>query len=94
MHYYQKFKKPTLADDSGLVIPAREDILGIHSARFAPEFSDYKDKNRALLEELKDLDDVDRRAYFVCYFCFYIKRIIQFYLYTSSTCYNNVHIID
>jgi len=71
--YFNKYKCPTLADDSGLVIPAREDILGIHSARYAPELSDYKDKNRHLLEDIKDLSEIDRAAYFVCYFCFYLS---------------------
>ena len=69
--YYDKFQVPTLADDSGLVIPARPDILGIHSARYAPEFSDYAQKNQALLKDIADLQD--RAAYFVCYFCFYVK---------------------
>ena len=71
--YNEFFKAPSLADDSGLVIPAREDILGVQSARFAPEFSDYKDKNRVLLEEIKDLSGDDRKAYFCCSFCFYIS---------------------
>ena len=72
--YNKKLKKPTMADDSGLVIPARADILGIHSARYAPEFSDYKDKNNKLLEDIKDLSDDDRKAYFACYLCFYLSE--------------------
>lgn len=71
--YFDRFNVPTLADDSGLVISARPDILGVQSARYAPEFSDYKDKNAKLLEELKDLADIDRGAHFVCYFCFYLR---------------------
>ena len=50
--YYQEFKMPTLADDSGLVIPARTDILGVQSARYAPEFDDYQQKNQALLKNM------------------------------------------
>jgi XTP/dITP diphosphohydrolase len=71
--YFDKFKSPSLADDSGLVLPIKPDILGIHSARYAPEFSDYKDKNNKLIEELKEVAHIDRVAYFVCYFCFYIS---------------------
>lgn len=71
--YFEKFKQPTVADDSGLVIPARPDILGIQSARFAPEYSDYKDKNKILLETIKDLNGDDRKAYFVCHLCFYFS---------------------
>ena len=70
--YYKAFKRPALADDSGLVIPARPDIMGIYSARFAPEYSDYNGKNQRLLEELKTLKGQDREAYFVCYLCFYL----------------------
>jgi len=72
--YFDEYKCPTLADDSGLVIPAREDILGVQSARYAPELSDYKDKNLHLLNDIKDLSEIDRAAYFVCYFCFYISE--------------------
>ena len=71
--YYEQFKTPTLADDSGLVIPARTDILGVHSARYAPEFSDYKDKNAHLLLDISQLVGDERKAYFVCYFCFYLR---------------------
>lgn len=71
--YFDKYQKPTLADDSGLVIPERPDILGIYSARFAPECEDYKDKNKKLIAEISDLKGEKRAAYFVCYFCFYIS---------------------
>lgn len=69
--YFEKFKTPTLADDSGLVVEERKDILGVHSARYAPHLEDYKDKNLELLEDLKNLED--RKAYFVCHLCFYIS---------------------
>ncbi len=71
--YFQKFKKPTVADDSGLVLPARPDILGIYSARYAPQFEDYKDKNNQLIQEIADLKGDERKAYFACYLCFYIS---------------------
>lgn len=69
--YFDRFKKPTLADDSGLVIPARADILGVQSARYAPELATYTEKNQALLKDLDGLKE--RKAYFVCYFCFYLN---------------------
>ncbi|MAX65598.1 MAG: non-canonical purine NTP pyrophosphatase [Halobacteriovoraceae bacterium] len=71
--YFKEFKTPTVADDSGLVIPKRPDILGIHSARFAPECGDYQDKNKRLLEEISALKNEERKAYFVCYLCFYLS---------------------
>lgn len=71
--YFDILKKPTVADDSGLVIPARTDILGIHSARYASHLEDYKAKNLALLEDIKELKGDKRKAYFVCYLCFYLS---------------------
>ena len=71
--YYEKFSRPAVADDSGLVIPAREDILGIYSARYAPEAEDYKEKNEILLKDIQDLKGDKRKAYFACYLCFYIS---------------------
>lgn len=67
--YYDKYKRPTLADDSGLVVNAIPDQLGVYSARFAPELPEYADKCRKLIEILKPHDD--KSAYFVCYLCFY-----------------------
>ena len=69
--YYDKYGKATVADDSGLVVPSMPEILGIYSARFAPECPDYKDKNLKLIELLKDSSEEERKAYFVCYLCFY-----------------------
>lgn len=71
--YFEKFGKPTVADDSGLVVPVFPDILGIYSARFEPDLSDYKDKNLKLIEMMNDLEAEKREAYFVCYLCFYIS---------------------
>lgn len=71
--YSEKFKAPAVADDSGLVVPSMPDILGVHSARFAPELSDYKDKNLKLIDVMNEVEDKNRSAYFVCYLCFYIS---------------------
>jgi len=69
--YFDKFKTPSLADDSGLVIESLPDILGVQSARFAPDLKDYKDKCHRLLDLLKNKED--RSAYFVCVLCFYLS---------------------
>jgi XTP/dITP diphosphohydrolase len=69
--YFDTFKSPALADDSGLVVEALPEILGIHSARFAPEFPDYSDKCKKLIELLEAKDN--HSAYFVCVLCFYIS---------------------
>jgi XTP/dITP diphosphohydrolase len=71
--YYDEFNKPSLADDSGLVVTALPDQLGVHSARFAPEFENYKDKCEKLISLLGDKNIEERSAYFVCYLCFYLS---------------------
>ena len=67
--YYNKFGKASVSDDSGLVVNALPDLLGVESANFAPELPEYSDKCKKLIELLKDKED--RSAYFVCYLCFY-----------------------
>ncbi len=69
--YYETYKTPALADDSGLNIEALPDILGVQSARFSPELSDYADKCRKVIELLQNKED--RSAYFVCVLCFYLS---------------------
>jgi len=53
----------TVADDSGLVVPALDGAPGIRSSRVAD--SD-PERIRWLLDEMKDLTGEQRAAYFVC----------------------------
>lgn len=69
--YYDTYGRPALADDSGLNIESLPDILGVQSARFAPELPSYADKCLKLIDLLKDKEN--RGAYFVCVLCFYIS---------------------
>lgn len=69
--YYDTYHTPALADDSGLNIEALPDILGVQSARFAPELTSYGDKCKKVIELLQPKDN--RSAYFVCVLCFYIS---------------------
>ncbi|MFP5386960.1 MAG: RdgB/HAM1 family non-canonical purine NTP pyrophosphatase [Bacteriovoracia bacterium] len=69
--YFDTYKVPALADDSGLVVEALPDILGVQSARFAPELPDYADKCRKLIELLQNKEN--KHAYFVCVLCFYLS---------------------
>ncbi len=56
----------TLADDSGLVVPALDGAPGIYSARYAgPEASDAQN-NQKLLAELQGVDIAQPDAYFAC----------------------------
>lgn len=77
--YASEFKQMSASDDSGLVIPALPHILGVQSARFAPDLVDYRDKNLHLLEIMKNLKESDRTAYFSCILCFYISENEHFF---------------
>lgn len=75
--YYELYKAPTLADDSGLVIPALGGFPGVFSSRFyAHPFGGVEN-----VAESKDVANVnkvlrllrgrqDREAYFLCYMVF------------------------
>lgn len=70
--YHQKFGGPVLADDSGLVVNAIPEELGIHSARFGGDGLSDKDRALLLLDKIKEHED--RSAYFVCVLCFYVNE--------------------
>ena len=57
---------PSLADDSGLIVPAINDQPGIYSARYASNAKSFNDNINKLLNELDQISEEDRYAYFVC----------------------------
>jgi len=57
---------PSIADDSGLVVPALNGEPGIYSARYAGENADNEANKRKLLTELTGKHGADRGAYFFC----------------------------
>jgi XTP/dITP diphosphohydrolase len=67
--YFQQEQTPVLSDDSGLVVNALPNELGIHSKRFGGEELDARGKNQLLIEKLKDVEGDKRNAYFVCQLC-------------------------
>ncbi|MES2528177.1 MAG: non-canonical purine NTP pyrophosphatase [Bdellovibrionota bacterium] len=69
--YFDVYKVPTLADDSGLVLEAFPDLLSVQSARFAPDLKEYSDKCNRILELYREKNPTTRNAYFVCVLCFY-----------------------
>lgn len=58
----EKFNMVTLADDSGLIVEALPDELGVKSKRFSKS-GNHKDNNILLLKKLENI--TDRSAYFV-----------------------------
>ena len=65
--YYDKFKLPTLADDSGICIDYFNGMPGIYSARFYGDM-DYKLKNEIVLKMMKNTKE--RGAQFVANICY------------------------
>ncbi len=56
----------TLADDSGLVVPAIDGAPGIFSARYAGKNTTDLDNRKKLLKEMSSLQGLQRAAYFEC----------------------------
>jgi XTP/dITP diphosphohydrolase len=57
---------PSISDDSGLCIDALGGAPGIFSARWAGKHGDDKANLEKVLDELKDVPDSKRGAYFIC----------------------------
>jgi XTP/dITP diphosphohydrolase len=57
---------PSIADDSGLVVPALNGQPGIYSARYAGEDAGDQANMRKLLAELREMKGSERNAYFYC----------------------------
>lgn len=66
LHAAQALGKWTLADDSGLVVPALNGAPGIYSARYSGEHASDKDNRKKLLKEMENLSGERRFAYFEC----------------------------
>lgn len=56
-YVYDQTGVMSIADDSGIVINALPDILGVYSARFMGADTDYSLKNKRLLEMLENSED-------------------------------------
>ena len=58
--------EPVLADDSGLEVDFLDGAPGIYSSRFMGEDTPYSEKNRAIIEKLRDAKEDERGAAFRC----------------------------
>lgn len=59
---HNEVKLPVIADDSGLCVDALDGRPGVYSARYAPKGEECA----KLIDELKDVPDEKRTAYFEC----------------------------
>lgn len=56
----------TIGEDSGLCVPSLGGAPGIHSARYSDPGATDQRNNEKLIDELRNSDDDQRRAYYVC----------------------------
>lgn len=73
-----------LADDSGLEVEALGNKPGVHSSRFAGEYSTDEENNRKLLSLMREVPLERRRARFRCVMTMYWPN--GFYLQTEGIC--------
>ncbi len=67
---YNKFKLPTIADDSGIVALQLGNEPGVYSARYAGENATDKENNKKLLEKLKSFSE-PHKGKFICAAVYY-----------------------
>lgn len=65
-HAAQHTRRPSLGDDSGLVVDALQGAPGIHSARYAGEPAGAEANNHKLLHAMRDVPPGKRTAHFYC----------------------------
>ena len=69
-HACEVSQQPSLADDSGLVVPALSGKPGIYSARFAGIDATDEENIAFLLQAMADIPEKQRNAYFYCALAF------------------------
>lgn len=67
VHAAKTLSRWTLADDTGLIIPALQGAPGVYTARYAGPNATDAENRKKLLAEMKDIQDPHRQAYFECW---------------------------
>ncbi|WP_299199780.1 RdgB/HAM1 family non-canonical purine NTP pyrophosphatase [Thermocrinis sp.] len=91
MAYFEKYRIPTLADDSGLVVPSLGGYPGVFSSRFYSidwggkeevQTSEDEANIKKLLRLMRDVSD--RRAYFKAVLCLVLEEGLS--IFSEGTC--------
>ena len=61
---------PVIADDSGIAVAALKGRPGIYSARYAGVGASDQENLNKLIEDIRPLNEADRKAHFVCVMVF------------------------
>ena len=80
---YNAVKVPVIADDSGLCVEALDGRPSVHSARYAPKGQECE----KILDEMKDVPDGKRTAYFECCIAYIDGKNIHS---MSGRCYGTI----
>jgi XTP/dITP diphosphohydrolase len=67
IHAAKSLNRWTLADDTGLVVPALQGAPGVYSARYAGENASDPDNRKKLLADMKEILEPHRQGYFECW---------------------------
>ena len=67
VHAAKTLHRWTIADDTGLVVPALQGAPGVLSARYAGESATDADNRKKLLLDMQHLQDPHRQGYFECW---------------------------
>ena len=69
-HASKKTGLPSMADDSGLIVPALNGEPGVFSARYAGIGATDEQNNSRLIQKMRNFSAKDRKCYFVCILVF------------------------
>ncbi|MFS8564258.1 MAG: RdgB/HAM1 family non-canonical purine NTP pyrophosphatase [Rhabdochlamydiaceae bacterium] len=67
LHAAKALNRWTLADDSGLIVPALQGAPGIYSSRYAGDLATDAENRHKLLKEMEHILDPQRQGYFECW---------------------------
>lgn len=91
---YDYCGKPTLADDSGLEVDALDGAPGVYSARYAGEGAGDAANNAKLLDALREVEEHERKAQFVCVLAYRAEGITRFFKGTVKGTIQQSHMGD